>query len=41
MGDNGPRVLVVDDEQAIRRFMHVALTSQGYHVLRPLPDLKH
>jgi two-component system KDP operon response regulator KdpE len=32
MTDNGPRVLVVDDEQAIRRFMHVALSSQGYSV---------
>jgi two-component system, OmpR family, KDP operon response regulator KdpE len=32
MADNGPRVLVVDDEQAIRRFMQVALTSQGYSV---------
>ncbi len=32
MGENGPRVLVVDDEQAIRRFLHVALTSQGYEV---------
>ena len=32
MSDNGLRVLVVDDEQAIRRFMHVALTSQGYNV---------
>jgi two-component system KDP operon response regulator KdpE len=26
------RVLVVDDEQAIRRFLRVALTSQGYTV---------
>ncbi len=32
MTDGKPRVLVVDDEQAIRRFLHVALTSQGYIV---------
>ena len=32
MSENGPRVLVVDDEQAIRRFLHVALTSQNYMV---------
>ncbi len=32
MTDNGPRVLVVDDEQAIKRFLRVTLTSQGYTV---------
>jgi two-component system KDP operon response regulator KdpE len=32
MSENGPRVLVVDDEQAIRRFLKVALTSQDYMV---------
>jgi two-component system KDP operon response regulator KdpE len=32
MAENGPRILVVDDEQSIRRFMHVALSSQGYSV---------
>ncbi|MBI2858336.1 MAG: response regulator [Chloroflexi bacterium] len=32
MSPNRPCVLVVDDEQAIRRFLHVALTSQGYDV---------
>ena len=32
MSENKPRVLVVDDEQAIRRFLRVALTSQGYTV---------
>ncbi|MGA2368351.1 MAG: response regulator [Dehalococcoidia bacterium] len=32
MDENGPRVMVVDDEQAIRRFLRVALTSQGYQV---------
>jgi two-component system KDP operon response regulator KdpE len=30
MNENKPRVLVVDDEQAIRRFLRVALTSQSY-----------
>jgi len=33
MSDNKPRVLVVDDEPAIRRFLRVALTSQAYEVL--------
>jgi len=32
MGDTGPRVLVVDDEQAIRRFLRASLTSQGYRI---------
>jgi two-component system, OmpR family, KDP operon response regulator KdpE len=32
MTDNSIRVLVVDDEQSIRRFIHVALSSQGYAV---------
>ncbi len=32
MGGNKLRVLVVDDEQAIRRFLRVALTSQAYTV---------
>ena len=40
MSDNGPRVLVVDDEQAIRRFMHVALTSQGYLVFEASSGLE-
>ncbi|MBI2853555.1 MAG: response regulator [Chloroflexi bacterium] len=30
MNQDKARILVVDDEQAIRRFLHVALTSQGY-----------
>jgi two-component system KDP operon response regulator KdpE len=30
MNENKPRVLVVDDEQAIRRFLKIALTSQAY-----------
>jgi len=30
MSENKPRVLVVDDEQAIRRFLRIALTSQAY-----------
>lgn len=32
MGDEGPRVLVVDDERAIRRFLRASLTAHGYHV---------
>jgi two-component system KDP operon response regulator KdpE len=32
MSENKVRVLVVDDEQAIRRFLRVALTAQGYAV---------
>lgn len=30
MSENKPRVLVVDDEQAIRRFLKIALSSQAY-----------
>ena len=30
------RVLIVDDEQAIRRFLRVALTSQGYVVVEAI-----
>jgi len=40
MSDNGLRVLVVDDEQAIRRFIRVALTSQGYHVFEASSGLE-
>jgi two-component system, OmpR family, KDP operon response regulator KdpE len=32
MTENGQRILVVDDEQAIRRFLHLTLVSQGYTV---------
>lgn len=32
MTDNGTRVLVVDDEQAIRRFLRTTLTAHGYTV---------
>ncbi len=32
MGDDGPRILVVDDERAIRRFMRASLTAHGYRV---------
>ncbi len=32
MNDNGLRVLVVDDERAIRRYLHAALNAQGYTV---------
>ena len=33
MNDVGLRVLVVDDERAIRRYLHAALNAQGYTVL--------
>ena len=32
MTDGGPRVLVVDDEPAIRRFLRVSLAAHGYAV---------
>jgi two-component system KDP operon response regulator KdpE len=32
MTDPGPRVLVVDDEPAIRRFLRVSLSAHGYEV---------
>jgi CheY-like chemotaxis protein len=28
----GPRILVVDDEEAVRRFVNRALTEFGYHI---------
>ena len=32
MNENGPRVLVVDDEPAIRRFLHTSLAAHDYVV---------
>ena len=32
MTESGPRVLVVDDEPAIRRFLRTSLTAHGYAV---------
>jgi two-component system, OmpR family, KDP operon response regulator KdpE len=32
MNDRGPRVLVVDDEQAIRRYIRVSLAVHGYEL---------
>ena len=32
MTDAGQRVLIVDDENAIRRYLHTALTAQGFAV---------
>jgi two-component system, OmpR family, KDP operon response regulator KdpE len=40
MNENGPRIMVVDDEQAIRRFMKVALSSQGYSVFEASTGLE-
>jgi two-component system, OmpR family, KDP operon response regulator KdpE len=33
MSENQPKVLVIDDEQSIRRFLRVALTSREYTVI--------
>jgi len=33
MTENGPRILVVDDEKAIRRFLKTSLTANGYTVV--------
>ncbi len=33
MSGDGPRILVVDDERPIRRFLHTALAAQGYSVV--------
>jgi two-component system KDP operon response regulator KdpE len=33
MIEKRPLILVVDDEEAIRRFLHVTLTSQGYEIV--------
>lgn len=32
MSEQGPRILVIDDEQSIRRFLHTSLTANGYTV---------
>lgn len=32
MSEKGPRILVVDDEQSIRRFLQTSLTANGYIV---------
>ena len=32
MDSDGPRILVVDDERAIRRFLRVSLSAHGYQV---------
>jgi two-component system KDP operon response regulator KdpE len=34
LATNGPRILVVDDEPAIRRFLNSALLADGYSVLQ-------
>ncbi len=32
MSEHGPRILVVDDDKAIRRFLHTSLIANGYTV---------
>ena len=32
MSDNQSRILIVDDEQSVRRFLSTTLTSQGYQI---------
>jgi len=32
MGDNGPRILIIDDERAIRRFLRTILQAHQYQV---------
>ena len=32
MVQTGLHVLIVDDERAVRRFLHTSLTAQGYHI---------
>jgi two-component system KDP operon response regulator KdpE len=39
MNENKLRILVVDDEQSIRRFLRVALTSQGYTIFEAASGL--
>ncbi len=36
MSEGGPRVLVVDDEPAIRRFLHASLSAHGYSVFEAI-----
>ena len=36
MSETGPRVLVVDDEPAIRRFLHTSLDAHGYVVFEAI-----
>ena len=33
MDENGLHILVVDDERAIRRYLHTSLTAHGYTVI--------
>ncbi|WEN14901.1 response regulator transcription factor [Rhodanobacter sp. AS-Z3] len=34
MNNSAPRVLVIDDEMQIRRFLDIGLRAEGYHVLQ-------
>jgi two-component system KDP operon response regulator KdpE len=36
MSENSPRILVVDDEKAIRRFLQTSLTANGYAVFEAI-----
>jgi two-component system KDP operon response regulator KdpE len=40
MTEIGPRVLVVDDEPAIRRFLHASLTAHGYSLFEASTGLE-
>jgi two-component system KDP operon response regulator KdpE len=36
MSESGPRVLIIDDERAIRRFLRASLTAHGYTVFEAI-----
>jgi two-component system KDP operon response regulator KdpE len=36
MSESGPRILIIDDERAIRRFLRASLTAHGYTVFEAI-----